>query len=102
MSEKTPLELLESRMKAAEVTLVKAGAEGDPSVYDVFVPGAVRETTRVKATSEEEALNKVHDLLASKVEHYEGKKTDTPPTGESDGPLEVDSATHPNTTEDVA
>ena len=56
------IERLEARMSAATVEEVSTG------VYEVFVPGAAREVTVVKADSEDEAKQKVQSVLANKIQ----------------------------------
>jgi hypothetical protein len=79
---------LDARFNSAVVDEVSEG------VYEVFVPGAVREVTTVKAESEEEALEKTRANLIAKIEHNAAKKVEL--TGESDGTLEVDGGRHDN------
>ncbi len=94
MSDTNPIETLDKRLKAADVRVVNE-AEG---IYEVFVPGAIRETTRVKAESEEEAIEKTRAALVTKLEHNAKKPA---PTGESDGELKVDSMKQGTTTTDI-
>ena len=68
-----------------EVAIVEEVSEG---LFDVFVPGALRENTRVGAENEEEAKQKVRDLLINKMEHYASKPV---PTG-TDQELEIKKA----------
>ena len=85
MTEKsTDEKRLDARLKVAEVELV----DEDQGLYEVFVPGAVREVTRVTAESEEEAKEKVRALLANKQQHYASKPV---PTG-TDQELEIKKA----------
>lgn len=81
---------LDARFNSAVVDEVSEG------VYEVFVPGAVREVTTVKAESEEEALEKTRANLIAKIEHNADKKT----TGKSDGTLEVNGGRHDNSASD--
>ena len=78
------IERLEARMSAATVEEVSTG------LYEVFVPGAAREVTVVKADSEDEAKQKVQSVLANKIQHTANKKT----TGNSDGTLDVQGGHH--------
>lgn len=89
-----PIKTLDTRLKAAEVTLVDEEAK----LYEVFVPGAVRERTRVKADSEEEAVAKVRENLVTKINHLASKPA---PTGGSDGELEVHDSKHKNDAQNV-
>lgn len=84
---------LDARMQAAVVDKV------DDGVYEVFVPGAVREVTTVKAKSEKEAKQKARDLLLSKMEHFASKKVER--TGQSDGTLDVQGGAHNNAAQHV-
>lgn len=84
------LKRLDARMETAVVDLV----DEDNSLYEVFVPGAVREVTQVKADSEEEAKQKVRDLLATKQEHYASKTA--PAEDASDTELDVENGVHAN------
>jgi len=87
MSEKTIEERrLDARLKIAVVDLV----DEENNLYEVFVPGAVREVTRVTADSEEEAVAKVRSLLLAKAEHFSQKKQ---PTGVAEPDLQVDNGT---------
>lgn len=88
-----PVKTLETRLKVADVTSL------GENQYDVFVPGAVRERTRVTADSEEEAVEKVRTLLLSKMEHIANKTVER--TGNSDGELNLEHADHVNKTENV-
>ncbi len=73
---------LDARLKVA---IVEEATEG---VFDVFVPGALRENTRVGAKDEEEAKAKVRELLIGKIKHYASKPV---PTG-TDQELEIKKA----------
>lgn len=83
------IKTLDKRLKAADVELIDA----DEKLYEVFVPGALRERTRVKADSEEEAIEKTRGVLVAKLQHYAVKPEGT---GESDGELQVDSVRQGN------
>lgn len=76
------IEQLDARLKVA---IVEEASEG---VFDVFVPGALRENTRVGAADADEAKSKVRDLLINKIEHYASKPV---PTG-TDQELEIKKA----------
>ena len=82
---------LDARIKIATVD------EVDEGVYEVFIPGAVREVTTVKAESEKEAVEKTRTALIGKMEHFIAKKT----TGDSDGELEIENSTHKNEAQDA-
>lgn len=84
---------LDARMNTAVVDQV------DEGVYEVFVPGAIREVTTVKAESEDEAKEKTRALLLSKMEHAASKKVDA--TGQSDGTLDVQNGKHGNKSTDI-
>ena len=84
---------LDARLKSAVVDEIRDG------VYEVFVPGAVREVTTVKAESEDEAVEKTRKLLLSKMEHIASKKVER--TGNSDGELRVQKGQHGNETDNV-
>ena len=84
---------LDARMESAVVDEVSEG------VYEVFVPGAVREVTTVKAGSEDEAKEKTRAVLVNKMEHIAAKKVER--TGESDGELEVQGGKHGSTAENI-
>ena len=82
MGTEKQIEQLDARLKVAIVEEVSEG------LFDVFVPGALRENTRVGAANEDEAKEKVRDLLISKMEHYASKPV---PTG-TDQELEIKKA----------
>lgn len=82
---------LDARMESAVVDEVSEG------VYEVFVPGAIREVTTVTADSPEEAKEKTRTALVAKLDHIASKKVEA--TGDSDGALEVQSGAHGNSTE---
>lgn len=84
---------LDARMESAVVDQV------DEGVYEVFVPGAAREVTTVKAESEDEAKEKTRKLLLAKEEHIASKKVER--TGKSDGELQVDGSQQEAPTEHV-
>lgn len=84
---------LDARLKSAVVDQVGDG------IYEVFVPGAVREVTTVKAESEEEAVKKTRAALVTKMEHIAAKKVER--TGESDGELEVQGGQHGSKADNV-
>lgn len=81
---------LDGLMENAVVT------ERSEGLYDVVVPGALRQKTTVKAESKSEARKKVRANLATKIEHFANKPV---VTGESDGELEVQGMEQPNTSE---
>lgn len=88
------IKTLDKRLKAADVELI----DENEKLYEVFVPGAIRERTRVKADSEEEAIAKTRAALVTKLQHNAMKPE---VTGESDGTLEVQNGTHANSAQDV-
>lgn len=82
MGTEKQIEQLDARLKVAIVDEISEGE------FNVFVPGALRENTRVTAENEDEAKQKVRDLLISKMEHYASKPV---PTG-TDQELEIKKA----------
>lgn len=82
MDTEKQIKQLDARLKVAIVE------QADDGLFDVFVPGALRENHRVGAKDEEEAKSKVRDLLISKMEHYASKPV---PTG-TDQELEIKKA----------
>lgn len=74
---------LDARIQAAVVDLVDA----DNSIYEVFIPGAIREVTTVIADSAEDAVAKTREALIVKIKHNATKKI---PSGKSDGKLQVE------------
>lgn len=84
---------LDTRLQSAVVELE---SEKD-GIYRVFVPGAIREETRVKAESRKEAVEKVRSVLVQKIDHRAEKKV----TGGNDGTLEVKNAKQGNKSQDV-
>lgn len=80
---------VDTQLKGA---MVKCTDEKE-GLYSVFVPGAVRQHTVVKATSEEEAIAKVRTLLLSKTKHFASKQVTTEPTNTK---LDITSTKHGN------
>lgn len=60
------LALLDDQIELAAITEL----DNDPGFFQVFVPGAVREDNKVKASSAEDAKKKVHQLLKQKTKDY--------------------------------
>lgn len=65
------LELLKEQLKKAVVTDVKDEAR----LYNVYVPGAVRESVNVKADNKKEALKKTKTLLEQKTKDQAEEST---------------------------
>lgn len=65
------LAALDSQLAKAEITK----DENEARLFQVFVPGAIREHNSVKADSREEALEKVRTVLISKIEQAPEKST---------------------------
>lgn len=84
---------LDTRLQSAVVELESK----EDSIYRVFVPGAIREETRVKAESRKEAVEKVRTILVQKIDDRAKKKV----TGGSDGTLEVQNVKKGNKSQNV-
>ena len=86
---------LDTRLDSAVVELV---SEAD-KIYNVFVPGAHRENNRVKAESESEAVQKVKEVIISKMQAREDKNVSA--GAKSEGTLEVQKPQHDNSSDEV-
>lgn len=82
---------LDARLDNAVVELV----DENESIYRVFVPGAIRENNTVKASSKNEAIAKVKEVLTLKIKDR-AAKLDGREAGPSDGTLEVQNSKHKN------